>query len=479
MENLPGNHNEAKKRIDSLKVESGRESYLKSGNVPGLFLRVTKAGAKHWQVRYSIKVGDDWKNRKTSIGQYKTSAGGAGLTIKQAERRAEEIKVAARSGVDPVGAKAQEANRKAETVRQEKLDAMKRVTMRDLFEQWQAAKLVPNDKGRGGHKDGGEFASRWIETEILKKFGDHEARHWGRSEFFKVVDPMTRLGHNRSANVLLSLTKQMMNFAVARTIVERNPLDGLTKKDVGGDDVERDRVLCEYEDPDTHEAVPDELEQLFRMLPDSGLSDMSQIAIYLCLATCCRIGELLKARWPDVDMATGQWRIPEENSKNGKPHLINLSDFALYHFARLHEFSGGHEWLYPARNGVGHIDPKTVTKQTTDRQRADGERLAGRSKKTDSLVLTGGKWTPHDLRRSGATLMAELGVMGAIIERCLNHVEANKVKRIYNRHSPREQMAEAWALLGKELERLSGIAPSSLIKPWQSGKVVSIGGGGR
>jgi integrase len=476
---LPEDHSEAKKYIDSLKAEPDKDIYFKSGNVVGLFLRVTKAGAKHWQVRYFVKTGDDWKQRKTSIGQFKAAGGGAGLTVKQAERKAEEIKVAARSGVDPVGKKEQEAKDKAETVRREKVDAMKRVTMRDLFEQWQAAKLVPNEKGQGGHKDGGEFASRWIETEILKKYGDLEVKDWGRSEFFKVVDTMKRKGHNRSANVLLSLTKQMMNFAVARTIVERNPLDGLTKNDVGGDDVERDRVLCEYENPYTHEVVPDELAQLFNKLPDSGLAEMSQTAIFLCLATCCRIGELLKARWSDVDMAAAQWRIPEENSKNGKPHLINLSDFALYHFARLHEFSGGHEWLYPARNGVGHIDPKTVTKQTTDRQRADGERLAGRSKKTDSLVLTGGKWTPHDLRRSGATLMAELGVMGAIIERCLNHVEANKVKRIYNRHSPREQMAEAWALLGKELERLSGIAPLSLIEPWQSGKVVSIGGGGR
>ena len=476
---LPEDHSEAKKYIDSLKAEPDKDIYFKSGNVAGLFLRVTKAGAKHWQVRYFVKTGDDWKQRKTSIGQFKAAGGGAGLTVKQAERKAEEIKVAARSGVDPVGKKEQEAKDKAETVRREKVDAMKRVTMRDLFEQWQAAELMPNDKGQGGHKDGGAGASRWIEAEILKKHGNLEVKDWGRSEFFKVVDPMKRKGHNRSANVLLSLTKQMMNYAVVRDMVERNPLERVTKKQVGGDDVERDRVLCEYEDPDTHEVVPDELAQLFNKLPESGLADMSQTAIFLCLATCCRIGELLKARWSDVDMAAAQWRIPEENSKNGKPHLINLSDFALYHFARLHEFSGGHEWLYPARNGVGHIDPKTVTKQTTDRQRADGERLAGRSKKTDSLILPGGKWTPHDLRRSGATLMAELGVMGAIIERCLNHVEANKVKRIYNRHSPREQMAEAWALLGKELERLSGIAPSSLIKPWQSGKVVSIGGGGR
>lgn len=479
MANLPEDHSEAKKYIDSLIAEPGKETYLKSGNVPGLFLRVTKAGAKHWQVRYSIKVGDDWKNRKTSIGQYKSAAGGAGLTVNQAERKAEEIKIGARSGVDPVGAKAQEATRKAEAVQREKLDAMKRVTMRDLFEQWQAAELMPNDKGEGGHKDGGEGASRWIETEILRKYGDFEVKSWGRSEFFKVVDPIKRKGHNRSANVLLSLSKQMMNYAVVRDMVERNPLEGLTKKKVGGDDVERDRVLCEHENPNTHEVVPDELAQLFKKLPDSGLSDMSQIAIYLCLATCCRIGELLKARWSDVDMVAGEWRIPEENSKNRKPHLVNLSNFALYHFSGLHEFSGGHEWLYPARSGKGHIGPKAVTKQTTDRQRADGNQLAGRSKKSDSLMLPRGKWTPHDLRRSGATMMAELGVMGAIIERCLNHTEANRVKRIYNRHSPREQMAEAWELLGGELQRLSCIDPLLPTELGQSLKVASIEDDGR
>lgn len=461
MEVLPADHSQAKKSIDSLTPELGKEAYLKSANVPGLFLRVTKAGAKLWQVRYSIKIGGDWKNRKTSIGQFKSAAGGAGLTVKQAERKAEEIKVGARSGVDPVGEKEQEAKRKAETEKREKVAAMKRVTMRALFEQWKAAELMPNAKGVGGHKDKGEYAGRWIETAILDKYGDLEAKEFTRAEFYKVIDPMKRKGNNRSANVVLSLTKQMMGFAVVRDIVPSNPLDGLNKKKVGGDDVERDRVLCEHEDPDTHETVPDELAELFGKLPDSGLSDMSQIALHLCLATCCRIGELLKARWDDVDLATAQWRIPEENSKNGKPHLINLSAYALRYFERLQTFSGGHEWLYPARNGIGHLDPKAVTKQTTDRQRDNGGQLAGRSKKADSLILPRGKWTPHDLRRTGATLMAELGAMGAIVERCLNHVEANKVKRIYNRHSPRPQMIEAWDLLGEELERLAEIAKKS------------------
>jgi integrase len=473
---LPEKANDARSVIANLKADPAKDIYWKSPNVSGLYLRVTKAGAKNWQVRYSIKVGGDWINKKTTIGQFKAVAGGAGLTVKEAERRAEEVKIGARGGVDPVAMKDQVAKQRDEAERREKLEAAKRVTMRELFDRWQADELHPNAIGQGGHKDGGTLASWWIESKLLSKYDNLEAKDFSRTEFFKIADAMKRKGNKRSANVLLSLTKQMMGYAVVRGIVERSPLDGVSKKQVGGDDVERDRVLCEYEDPDTHKTVPDELAELFKKLPDSGLSEMSQIAIHLCLATCCRIGELMKARWVDINLKTGEWFIPEENSKNGKPHLINLSSYATEYFLRLQGVSGGAEWVYPSRDWLGHIDPKTVTKQVADRQREKGQKLQGRSKNYDALVLQRSKWTPHDLRRTGATIMAEQGVMGAIVERCLNHVEANKVKRIYNRHSPREQMKEAWALLGVELQRLSGLESLPLGDAWASGKVVAIGG---
>jgi integrase len=80
--------------------------------------------------------------------------------------------------------------------------------------------------------------------------------------------------------------------------------------------------------------------------------------------------------------------------------------------------------------------------------------MSGRSKQTDSLALAGGQWRPHDLRRTGATLMAELGVLPDVIERCLNHTEQTKVKRIYQRPQYEVPMREAWLLLGKRLELL-------------------------
>ena len=97
------------------------------------------------------------------------------------------------------------------------------------------------------------------------------------------------------------------------------------------------------------------------------------------------------------------------------------------------------------------VGTRTITKQVSDRQREEGGNLKNRTKKSQSLILSNGRWTPHDLRRTGATLMVELGVMPEVVERCLNHVEENKVKRTYQRFSYKPQMKNAWKLLGDRL----------------------------
>ena len=50
--------------------------------------------------------------------------------------------------------------------------------------------------------------------------------------------------------------------------------------------------------------------------------------------------------------------------------------------------------------------------------------------------------------------MGELGVLGDVIERCLNHKEQNKLKRIYQRHELKEEQKHAWRLLGERLTLL-------------------------
>jgi integrase len=114
--------------------------------------------------------------------------------------------------------------------------------------------------------------------------------------------------------------------------------------------------------------------------------------------------------------------------------------------------TGDSNWCLPARDDLGHVCLKSITKQIKDRVR--DEPLSNRTKATASLLLSGGAWTPHDLRRTGATMMGELGVMGEVIERCLNHVEQNKLKRIYQRHELKAEQRDAWRRLGNRVALL-------------------------
>lgn len=71
------------------------------------------------------------------------------------------------------------------------------------------------------------------------------------------------------------------------------------------------------------------------------------------------------------------------------------------------------------------------------------------------MALPGGKLTPHDLRRTAATLMTALGVLPEVAEKCLSHTEESRVKRTYQRHSYEAEKREAWRLLGERLELLT------------------------
>ena len=91
--------------------------------------------------------------------------------------------------------------------------------------------------------------------------------------------------------------------------------------------------------------------------------------------------------------------------------------------------------------------------------------MSRRSAMAQALLLPGGKWTPHDLRRTGATIMTALGVLPEVAERCLNHTEENTVKRIYQRHSYAVEMADAWKRLGTYLEKLTSEQCTNVLAP--------------
>jgi integrase len=347
-----------------------------------------------------------------------------------------------------------EADRQESTLEQQKrlqdLAAKQaRMTIREMFEQWKRLDLV-------SRSDKGDETERSFNRDVFPQIGDLAAADVTKANVQAIIDTIkaratAKQNMVRTAKKTLAELRQMFGFALDRDYIETDPTARIKKAKIGKD-VERDRVLSEPE-----------LILFFQKLPDSGMTETSQIALLLQLATLARIGEVLSARWEHIDFERRTWTLP--TTKNGKRHQIWLSDFALNQLKRLKTITGLTEWLYPATRAkkyessfTTHVCLKTVTKQVGDRQRFDGTPMSGRSKQVDALTMPQGKWTPHDLRRTGATIMAELGTPSDIPDKCLNHKEEKKLKRIYQQAQYEGPMRDAWRILGERLELLESRA---------------------
>lgn len=398
----------------------------------GLYLRVRSSGSKLWLYRYKA----DGRTRWFEIGPYPS------VGLADARLKAAEITAKRRQGIDPLEEREAEAKRRAEAEKAEAEAAAAkaaRLDVQSLFDRWERLEL-------SGRKDKGAEVRRCFEKDIFPKLGEMPAEDVTRAMIATTLDKVTERGARIVARNLLGDLRQMFGFAIKRGYVENDPTSHL-KRDDFGKKTERERVLSESE-----------IKLLTTQLPQAGMWEASVSAIWIMLSTCCRVGEITAAQLDHVDLDARTWRIPAENSKNAKEHLIFLSDFALEHFRSLKTRAERLEsnWLCPAKNKSkeNHVCPKSLAKQIGDRQRGDKAPMQGRSPLTSALLLPGGRWTPHDLRRTGATMMGSLGVRPDVIEKCLNHVEQNRLVRIYQRQELRDEQREAWSLLGTHLSAL-------------------------
>jgi integrase len=196
-----------------------------------------------------------------------------------------------------------------------------------------------------------------------------------------------------------------------------------------------------------------------------------QIAMWLCLSTLCRIGELLMTEWKHVDFEAHTWFIPAENVKGEdtqkRDQLVYLSDFALDKFKQLHALTGDSEWAFPARYKDGHVCIKSASKQVGDRQ----VKFKNRTRKlqarveNNTLVVGDDEWTPHDLRRTGATMMQQLKPRPSrdVINLCQNHVIGTKVDRVYLLDDYADEKREAWQMLGERINLIIQTDTSNIV----------------
>ncbi|WBE26239.1 tyrosine-type recombinase/integrase [Denitrificimonas caeni] len=366
-----------------------------------------------WSLSYNIKRGSKWSKRRYVMGFYPA------LSVAAARTQANALKGDIAQGIDPAQAKKEIAEQ-----RQKAIDEACTVT--ELFNQWICSPVMTS------RKLGTDEPARMMKKDVLPVIGKLDVKSVTPRHLASINNRVAERG-NRAANILLALLRQMMGYALDQGIIEALPRFPSKLEE----NAPCDRVL----------SVP-ELVELFDKLPSAKLINTTELAIKIQLATACRIGELLRAKWSDVCLDAGEWVIPAENSKNGDPIKIFLSQYAQGLFKQLKDISADADYIVSSVTGAGAIDQKAVTKQVRDRQR--GVQIAGRTKLFNTLILSCGTWTPHDLRRTAASSMQSLQINPYIIERCLNH-KPDKITATYIPQDPELEMYEAWEAWGQVL----------------------------
>jgi integrase len=163
-----------------------------------------------------------------------------------------------------------------------------------------------------------------------------------------------------------------------------------------------------------------------------------RLGLRLILLTLVRKGELQDAVWDEVDFANAVWTIPKERMKRAKPHNVYLSQQALDILVALRTCAGDSRYLLPSR----YDSDAPMSRATFNRVTTRVVALA----QAERLPLE--PFTVHDLRRTGSTLLNELGFNRDWIEKCLAHEDGRSSRGIYNKAEyavQRRHMLQEWA----------------------------------
>lgn len=417
-------------------------------------VRNTRAGIR---VSFTFRFKRDGKQHDFRCGTWPTDS----LAAIRANR--DKASLINREGIDPGErkkadiARAQAADREA--IQKQAQLREEALTVNDLYAEW-----ITNGVLRG---DGNVDLRRNFAKHVLPVLGKRPIGQLSDKDVMAMLRKAKANGRNRTAVVLYKDVGQMLRWGEKRQpwrklMIENNPIrlvdinllldDGYTN--------ERERVLAANEIR--------ELRDRFRQLegtPDS-IDPRFQCAIWISLGTLCRIGELIKARWENVDLDTGVWLKPAKTLKGGKrgkvkDHRVYLSPFVIEQFKKLYALTGHTQYCLPKdEDGSTHAFINCIGQLVGNRQRRfkANPDMQNRNRINDTLVLSNGangKWTVHDLRRTSSTLLQSLGVQLEVIDLCQGHkLPGTGARRHYLHHGYQEEQTEAWRILGEHIQAI-------------------------
>ncbi len=411
--------------IKKLKPED--KKYTRSeGN--GFTVRVMPSGVKTWLYAYAF----DGKRREMNLGGYPV------VILEVARRKFEDARKKVKTGIDPIAEKEQAVHErlKAPTV----------------------AKLITEyiEKHAMKFKRSWETDKRMLEKDALPVWGEIKAANITKRDVVLLLEEIVKRGSPGSANNNFKIIRKMFSFAVERDILKYSPCVGVKMPAPLNS---RERTLLETE-----------IKTLWGSLDNAAISGDSVRALKLGLVTAQRPGEIAGMHTSEID--SHWWTIPAERAKNGKTHRVYLTDTALEIIGDLtvtDEKTGitaPKGFIFPSPKKTKDDPPKTqpidahalavavrrnLVWPLTDK---NGKPLYGKDGKpaTENRLMVD-QFTPHDLRRTAATFMSQIGFMDEVIDACLNHVKQGIIKTYnQNKYDAEKQAAlEAW---GRKLKQI-------------------------
>ena len=401
---------------------------------PGLRL-VATASTRAWVYRY--KSPADGRMRQVRLGHWPALGLPGALAAWEQMRRQRE------AGADPSADRRQQ---RAEAAAQHKAEAY---TVRRACDAWLAGY-----KGTVAPKTYGE-AERLLRVE-LAELADKPAAEVTRGDCFGLIDS------KRHKPVVAGALRQVLGAVWDRALdagelpdsapnwwrlILRGKLPSKGKVVEGKNIGASKRVLTESQ-----------VGQLLRWMPNHSRDMADLLTLYLW--TCCRGAELVAmARVEITEEPDGLWwTIPREKLKMRRNQLTTDLRVPLVGRAeaivrrRLDAVPGA--WLFASRGKSGHIEQKAIGVAVwshTPRCESHADWIRPR------LVME--EWAPHDLRRTGRTMLAALGCPAEVAEAILGH-QAPSIQATYNRHSYDAERRLWLTRLSVRLEQLAAQGPA-------------------
>lgn len=356
------------------------------------------------------------------------------ITAEQARKRAEGMLADMGKGHDP-------NEHKREKIRREE-DRAKEITVTRLCAEY-------IERHAKKFKRSWEADERILNHDVIPAWGKRRAAGIVKRDVVLLLESIVDRGSPAMANNTFAVIRKMFNFAVERDILAITPCYGVKSP---APKVSRERALTEQE-----------IKTFWHNLDDCAMSSEVKDALRLILLTAQRPGEVIGMHTREIN--GNWWTIPSERTKNKKTHRVFLSPMALEIIDLALQRAGAVrvEMAYPEYDGFVFPTPHT----TKVRSIAAQALTVAVSRALESPLLDGtgrpgldaeGKpatvnkigiahFTPHDLRRTAATFMAQAGEMDEVIDAVLNHAKKGVIK-VYNqfKYDAQKQLAlESWA----------------------------------